>query len=42
MPLWMIGDGLSLVNCIVDNPVSGLHRFLCHAIMSIAMIQKGP
>ena len=23
------------------NPVSGLQRFLCHAIMSIAMIQKG-
>ena len=26
---------------LLYNPVSGLRRFLCHAIMSIAMVQKG-
>ena len=26
---------------LLYNPISGLQRFLCHAIMSIAMIQKG-
>ena len=26
---------------LLYNPVSGLQRFLCHAIMSIAMVQKG-
>ena len=31
-PWWLV---------LLDNPVSGLQRFLCHAIMSIAMVQKG-
>ena len=26
---------------LLYNPVCGLQRFLCHAIMSIAMVQKG-
>ena len=26
---------------LLYNPASGLQRFLCHAIMSIAMVQKG-
>ena len=26
--------------CFVDNPVSGLQRFFCHAIMNVAMLHK--
>ena len=26
---------------LLYNPISGLQRFLCRAIMSIAMVQKG-
>ena len=26
---------------LLDYPISGLQRFLCHAIMSIAMVHKG-
>ena len=39
MPIWMIGGCPGGLSCSY-NPVSGLQRFLCHAIMSIAMAQK--
>ena len=29
------------MDCLVDNPVSGLQRFFCHAIMNVAMLHKG-
>ena len=28
------------MDCLVDNPVSGLQRFFCHAIMNDAMLHK--
>ena len=31
---------MSLVDCLVDNLVSGLQRFFCHAIMNDAMLHK--
>ena len=37
MPIWIVGGWIVLLY----NPISGLQRFLCHAIMSIAMVQKG-
>ena len=42
MPILMIGGWIAFGRFgLWYNPVSGLQRFLCHAIMSIAMVQKG-
>ena len=35
-------DGLSLVDCLVDNPVSGLQWLFCLHARMVVILHKGP